>query len=410
MLPSKREIDATVPATPVTRLRVALCGEVNSGKSTVLNALLRTRLLPDNIGCATRPVILATYRSQPGIEITHADGTQSLVETDCDPALLRDATQLQLWSDRPHFEGLEIIEVPLTKAEELTEEQIELIGSCDLMIWVTIASQAWRLTEKTIVEQLGDARPPRAILAVTRADKLRAARDLERLRERVVRETVAYFQHCIFIHGARREIEQATQSDASWAQTGAAEMAQILAGQMEAVRLHGRALPAAEQAPQPQEPAAEVDVVDLATFRLAHERSTTEPVASARVAEPAPEPEPPKSWQEMIVDFPGILLAGVVATPGEENTVLHGDAAQAKDFLALCAEMTAQLSGCFAPLGPAGMVNGVALATETFRLLTASLPEGGLLCLLLDARAVSQGIAQSALAQLLREAEKAARV
>lgn len=275
MLSERHDIEDRPETDTGSACRVVICGEVSAGKSTVLNALLRARIVPDNIGRDTRPVIVARHRATPGAEVRYLDGQHRLSDAVDDPGLFQDAEQIQLWSDQQHLAGLELIEVPLTKAEDLTEAQIALIRSADVMIWVTIASQAWRLTELTIIEQLGDARPACGILAVTRADKLRNDDDRARLRDRIEREAGAYFNSCIFVNGARRQLDSAAASDAAWVRTGGAEIDEALKAFAESLK----AEPVAAA-----RPAGSGEVVDLAAFRVSP--------PPEQAAEPLPEPAP----------------------------------------------------------------------------------------------------------------------
>ena len=273
------EDDATPP------LRVAICGEVSSGKSTVLNMLLRGRFLPDNIGLQSRPLVVAGYGARPGAEILQANGTRATTGLDGDPDLFRNAARLRLWSDHAHMKGLELVEVPLTKAEELSDAQVELIRSADVMIWVTIASQAWRLTEKTIVEALG-LRPESCILAVSRADKLRCDDDRARMKDRLDRETAAYFGRCIFVHGGRAALGQSAASDEAWARTGGA-------GIVAALDDLAAGLPPLAWKPEIEVSLGELDPDDakkLAVFR-ATPRAAAQPARPAQ-AIPAARPVP----------------------------------------------------------------------------------------------------------------------
>ncbi len=209
---------------PTDVVRVAVCGEASAGKSTVLNALIGACTLPDNLGADTRANIRVGWRAEPGIDLGYPDGRKETLPWPSAPDALRGASDIQIWSDRPHLRGLELLEIPMTTAEALQEAEIEAVKSCDALIWVTIASQAWRLTEKKILDKLVDARPERCVIAISRGDKLRTKADRAKLIARVRRETATYFEDAVFVHGARRLLEGAPKSSAGWARTGGPEL------------------------------------------------------------------------------------------------------------------------------------------------------------------------------------------
>jgi len=168
-------------------VRIVICGEVNSGKSTVLNGLLRQNVLPDFFGAAVRPYILVTQGETAKCGILRDGGEEEEVETfeGCD---FSDSSMCMVVSDRDHLSGFEIVEVPYLNEKQIPDDMVDLISSADILIWTTIASQAWRLSEKTILDKL-ENRPKRSVLAVSRADKLRNDADRARMRERLARET-----------------------------------------------------------------------------------------------------------------------------------------------------------------------------------------------------------------------------
>ena len=95
MLMEKLDVDGNTRP-----LRIAVCGEVSSGKSTILNTLLRAPVLPDNIGRSSRPIIQVCHRAAPGAEVLRSDGTHARSDRVDDPEIFREADHIRLWSDR----------------------------------------------------------------------------------------------------------------------------------------------------------------------------------------------------------------------------------------------------------------------------------------------------------------------
>ncbi|WP_112311065.1 hypothetical protein [Pseudogemmobacter bohemicus] len=441
-----------------TPLRVVICGEVSAGKSTVMNALMRSHLLPDNIGRSERPVLVAGWRDIPGIEAVGRHGHEMRAALPGTPALFHQTEFVRLWLDQPHLAGIELIELPMTKAEELTDEQIALVNSADVMIWVTIGSQAWRLTEKAIVEALGDARPDRSILVVSRGDKLRSDKDRGRLMERMERETNALFAHRMYLYGERRRIAASADSDAEWEESGGAGLAALLstfATRPERTVYEGEArrdwpeadepaaeddlAPAGEAEAEPEETAdiafepeaqaeeivneaqaaaraqagaEEIQDEDIAGEDTADENTGPEIVEEAEAgeavaepteaaaepeAEPVPEPGPEAAKPAPVL--PGLLQAGLLPENDAGLTTLAGDEATVAQLAGFCSTMLTQLEDERLTTS-GGPVSFFSLATGRRRVLFQIVSGKGMVFLLADAQVMNQGMAQMAIGQL----------
>ncbi|MBF9036227.1 hypothetical protein HKCCE2091_18435 [Rhodobacterales bacterium HKCCE2091] len=202
-------LDVTDNTTPSAQpnLRVAICGEFRSGKSALLNALFGSNLLRDNVGKDNRPTVFAEWGERTEVEYFDVSG-QTIATADAkDPNRACDIQTVQVMFDNPAFSKFEFFEIPFSNAENITSHQADLVRSSDILIWVTIGSQAWRLTEKSIFDALADIRPANCIIAVSRADKLRRQADRDKVRDRIARETGAYFQGIVFMSNSRRRID-----------------------------------------------------------------------------------------------------------------------------------------------------------------------------------------------------------
>ncbi|PID36355.1 MAG: hypothetical protein CR993_05830 [Rhodobacterales bacterium] len=203
--------------------RIVICGEVNAGKSTVLNALMRQRLLPDNLGATIRPAVSVRWQREAGITAWFPDGIcRTIAPGDLDA--LRGAEYIVINSNMQHLRPFELVELPMTTADDLTKDDFANVQSAAGLLWVTIASQAWRLTERRILDELAHVRPAHGLLAISRADKLRRESDLAKLKQRVATETLDYFDSAHFCRGSPDLLEQSIHSREAWEQTGAPGM------------------------------------------------------------------------------------------------------------------------------------------------------------------------------------------
>lgn len=210
--------------------RVVVFGESRSGKSTLLNALMRARALPDMLGARHRPdVVLRGARASGSGLLCEADG--AIIGLDKPAAWaddLRKARHILLSSDQPHLRGVEQIEWSFPRGGP-GPEQFAALRRADAVIWMTIASQAWRLTESQMFDALGWDRPDRALLVLSRADKLRPGPDSQRITDRLRHETGDRFGGTLLLGAGRQMLEQSASSDEAWRQTGGPQIAARIA-------------------------------------------------------------------------------------------------------------------------------------------------------------------------------------
>ncbi|MEM9709337.1 MAG: hypothetical protein AAF871_11140 [Pseudomonadota bacterium] len=229
-----RETEATEMAvadtSPDRPLRIAICGEVSSGKSAVIHALLREVCLPDFFGIEDRPVIrISTGADAPSVTVLKSDGEAVALGSADELVAEEGLSEIQIMRTAAGpFGPCEIIEMPPLRDGHLTEEEIARIEDCDIMVWSTIGSQAWRLSEKSILDEIGVRRPKRGVLVVSRGDKFRSDNDRDRLMERVSREAASYFKNCVMMGAATDLIRASAEDDGAWAKSGAEALAEAI--------------------------------------------------------------------------------------------------------------------------------------------------------------------------------------
>ncbi len=398
MLKKNPEAAPDTGRTAAKPFRVALCGEVRSGKSTLVNLLARTNILPASLGDdGPRPVIVVGHGPRRPMIAVRPDGTRDELPTGPDARAFAGAERIEVQHGNKTLAGFELIEIPLTRAEEITDEQRALLRGADVMIWVTIASQAWRLTEKTIVEALAEERPGRAIIAITRADKLRSDNDRQRIADRVMRETGGIFSACHMVSGARKLIEGSGNAK-GWARTGGAGLQALLTGFRDAAA-------DLEPRPEPEPAAAEVPEPEAAAARepLAQPEPAEAPARTEPVAETEPEPEEahlsgPELLRQVAATLRGLSAAGLADASGD-CLVLDGEEAHCRAVAETCRASFRTLTEAYGYAGD-GAVESAEIATARHRLLYAAIPESDRLVFLACEAPTSIGIAKSALNRL----------
>lgn len=214
-----RSLDSPATARP-DPLRLVVAGEFSSGKSTTINAVLRHRLLPSAFGGLKAPPIRVRHGAALTVSYPALDGSNRPAETILDAIETGVATEIHVTAPFPALKGVELIEVPARPDGIWDDEARALVASADMLIWCSISSQAWRLSEKAFIEELPRGLRSRSVLLLSRADKLRSNSDCDKIMRRLEREAATYFANVIFMGGAPDLIEASTHDETAWADTG----------------------------------------------------------------------------------------------------------------------------------------------------------------------------------------------
>ena len=181
-------------------VRLVIAGEVNSGKTTLANRLLGRDLLATNVVHNTRAPLRLKYAPTASIHAQSAGGHRR--ELGSDPmqcsGIGRDET-IEVGLPLDALDGLEIVDTPGAQLEEAEIARLKLAcRGVDIIIWCTLATQAWRASEVALWASLGRRPGAIRILAITHADLL-AASDAAHVRARIERETAHLFDERLLI-------------------------------------------------------------------------------------------------------------------------------------------------------------------------------------------------------------------
>lgn len=219
------------------KMRVGICGEVSSGKSTVLQSILRQALLPDFFGVESRPLIRVTLGAETAETVAlFKDGSEKTMASPLDVEASDNLLELSIFREEDCGLGAcELVEVPALRDGHLDPGTARLLGTFDILVWTTIGSQAWRLSEKNILDELMSQLPERRILVATRADKFRSDGDRQKLRDRLERETTAYFSAGRLL-GVSPALLSGKGKSSAWETAGVADFVSVIAETLSELR------------------------------------------------------------------------------------------------------------------------------------------------------------------------------
>ncbi|HEY8283775.1 MAG TPA: dynamin family protein [Chloroflexota bacterium] len=177
------------------RLLVAVVGEHNRGKSTLINSLIGEAWLPVGQGAPTLPPVYLHAGAQDRVEFVYGDGStaestrEELLDLGPEDAAAISYARVALAN--PDLQGLVLVDTPGLNDPEsgrLAETVRAVLGQCDVVLLVLDSAQALGTSEREFVEQqLLGAGYHRLVVVLNRDDALEGERQREAVRERVTR-------------------------------------------------------------------------------------------------------------------------------------------------------------------------------------------------------------------------------
>jgi len=184
--------------------RVAILGEVNSGKTSIADLLLGTGLLPTSVVANTHVPVLLRYAETLSLFAVTQNGRQRL--TDYGPDELPSGLELRsieigIPSDR--LLNFQILDTPSLA------DTAEIAADAEILVWCTVATRAWTETERVIWSGL----PPRCwrngLLVATHKDALQNAADTTKIEQRLRAVTAPMFRDVLLVSAAQSSEEGA---------------------------------------------------------------------------------------------------------------------------------------------------------------------------------------------------------
>jgi hypothetical protein len=233
-------------------LRVAILGEINSGKSTLANLLagVDRTLLPTAIISNTLIPTLLYYADEPEIWIEHFSGRRERLSGDSSlPEQPIFRIDVGLPSRR--LRRMQILDLPGFTCPVTGSVVVDTAAhNVDAAIWCTMSTQAWKESERCAWEMLPPRIGSRALLVATHCDLLHNPDDRQKLRTRLKEQVRGLFQGVILLStleamAGNRKGHPEAASDASGAHALESALGALLLNLREqraaaAVRMTGR--------------------------------------------------------------------------------------------------------------------------------------------------------------------------
>jgi Dynamin family len=206
---------------------LALMGEFSAGKSTLTNMLLGTAPLPTRVTATQLPPVRISHGDETAYRIDRAGNRHALDEDGLQGRLLQDTAMIRLFLRSDTLELCDLIDFPGISDPNMPADIWQgALAEVDSVIWCTHATQAWRRSESAAWAEIATRTNGNNLLLVTQTDKLRSARDRDRVMARVTREAGDQFAGVYPV--SLLQALNAGDDQATWIDSGAAAFTEHL--------------------------------------------------------------------------------------------------------------------------------------------------------------------------------------
>ncbi len=208
-------------------LRVAVLGEVNSGKSTLANLLAGVDSLPAAIIFNTLIPTLLYYAAEPEIWIEDERGRRERLNANSSLPE-RPIFRIDVGLPSPRLRTMQVLDLPGFICPVSGRIVVDTAAhNVDAAIWCTMSTQAWKESERAAWEVLPPRIGSRGLLVATHCDLLRGPNDRQKLLLRLKEQAGASFRAVMLLSTleALKALEVAGIGDAAlepaWRTSGA---------------------------------------------------------------------------------------------------------------------------------------------------------------------------------------------
>jgi hypothetical protein len=219
-------------------LRVAICGEVNAGKSSLANLLAGIESLPTAVTINTLIPTLLYHAREPEIWAVQPGGKRERLRSN--RSLPREAAlRIEVGLPSPRLAAMQVLDLPGFSGARWGEPVVELARHhVDATIWCTVSTQAWKESERSAWSMLPPRLGARSLLVATHSDLLRRAEDSQSLMARLRHEVGTSFTGILPLAtlDAIAVMGESHRGGTAWAASGAKALETALAALLGAVR------------------------------------------------------------------------------------------------------------------------------------------------------------------------------
>ena len=221
MQAQEKSAACTVPAPAIKQhFNIVVAGEFNSGKSSVVNLLLRKDVMPVSLGASGFPPASIQHADNETYDIRSAHSGQVFGKTDLfSQHNQQNFRSISIETSLENFLGAAIFEVSVEEDGTVSPKGYEILADADLLIWCTMGQRSWCLSEISVVETLPHHLLESAILAVTRSDYLQNSNDINKVERRLKLEASDFFETILMIDSSRKTIAAVSDRDV-WEKSG----------------------------------------------------------------------------------------------------------------------------------------------------------------------------------------------
>jgi hypothetical protein len=221
--------------------RVVLLGEVNAGKSSLANLLIGASVVPTSVVANTRFPLRFHYASRPQLSaVLKTGGKKQVTWSEIGEVSQLPITRLDVGLAVDRLKVFEVIDLP--GFGNPTADVTALSDRCSrghCMIWCTVATQAWKESERRAWIRSSGARQAKNILAVTHMDLLGNDQDRAKVLDRLQSEAGALFGEIVSMdvpHAFEASLITPGKTEhINWSDSGGARLETILSNALSSI-------------------------------------------------------------------------------------------------------------------------------------------------------------------------------
>lgn len=181
--------------------RLAVLGEFNTGKSSIANLLVGDALMPAHPIANTRVPTIIQYALAPQVVAVHEDGSEVVLHKGHNPDFDISAIAcVNVGLPNPLLQYMEILDVPGTSDPRLGNVSPELHRfRLDAVVWCTLATQAWKESERAMWLRTPRKLQQRSLLVATNKDLLKIETELDKVAARLEQVAGSHFREIILV-------------------------------------------------------------------------------------------------------------------------------------------------------------------------------------------------------------------